>query len=508
MNKYLQSIQTIKNNWHHLTQQEKQEYINKITTTQNQTNPTQWAKTNNLNLTKYQKKILQTIANTTKPINRITIRAPRGAGKTYTAATALLWFIATAEQTATNWAVLTTAPVHSQLKDVLWPEFHRLATQTQAIDTNPNKLLEMRYKGDHGLATARTVTKQRAGTIEGIHADKVMIIIDEAKEVPNTIFDSIEGSLSQAGTENRTAIVIAISTPGAKTGYFYDMHTKKSRFKHWEPIHIKLKDTIEAGRVSKSWADDMKNSWGETSWQYRNHVLGEFASDDTLAFIFTSWIERSNNRWNELMENHRQEIESGSFRLGVDPAYEGSDETVVCFYNPQHNIVTKFWSEPKTENIVTLGEKIASTYSQHDLNIDSVGLGAGVYDAARKTLRQGLVNSFKSNAKTNWSEPGGTQAANLRTAAYLKIKSLLNPEQDKPLALPPDYPSLIADLQAPRMIQRAGSKIGLSSKDDIKKLLGRSPDYGDALAMACWSFDTISQQGLAKEYSLNIPPSW
>ncbi|MBA2226730.1 hypothetical protein [Thermogemmata fonticola] len=74
-----------------------------------------------------------------------------------------------------------------------------------------------------------------------------------------------------------------------------------------------------------------------------------------------------------------------------------------------------------------------------------------------------------------------------RHCAARVLRSWLDPEggpEETRLALPPD-PDLARDLLAVRYALRAQG-ITVESKDDLRKRLGRSPDAGDAVALACW----------------------
>ncbi len=449
-----------------------------------QLRPDLWAKDKGFNLTPYQERILLAAANPDSPINRVSPRAPRGAGKTFLSALLMLWFIDVYETLGIKWQVLTTAPVHPQLKDYLWPEFHSLAHQIQRFDTSKNALLDMRYKGKHGLASARTVQPGKSATLEGLHKPRVLIVIEESKSVDNSVFDSIEGSLSQAGVDGNTAIVYAPSTPGAKTGYFYNIHAGKHKI--WTPIHVTIQEAIDAGRISPNWVEDMKELWGQDSVLYLHHVMAEFASDDAQAFITTFMLRRSNQRWQQLMNNPatRNQIETGALKIGLDPAGKGKDETVAYFYNPTHNILYRSETEQITENQADLGHKYAIKYPHADLIIDSIGIGEGTGGAAKQVKRPGRTYEFKSNHKTIWKTATGSKAKDERAAAYLNIAEMLTAETD-PLAIPDDE-KLWADLQAPQLQYLANDTINISSKDQIKQIIGRSPDHGDAATMAVW----------------------
>ena len=67
-----------------------------------------------------------------------------------------------------------------------------------------------------------------------------------------------------------------------------------------------------------------------------------------------------------------------------------------------------------------------------------------------------------------------------------KSKASIGPPQiDKDYGQLPDDPGMLADLCAPKW-SLSTSGILIESKDDIIERIGRSPDCGDALVMACW----------------------
>ena len=68
---------------------------------------------------------------------------------------------------------------------------------------------------------------------------------------------------------------------------------------------------------------------------------------------------------------------------------------------------------------------------------------------------------------------------------YWRLREALDPLNPDPIALPPGQ-ELFADLAAVRYkVVTMGQFAGLlmRSKDEIRELLGRSPDKGDAVAM-------------------------
>ena len=73
---------------------------------------------------------------------------------------------------------------------------------------------------------------------------------------------------------------------------------------------------------------------------------------------------------------------------------------------------------------------------------------------------------------------------NKRAEVYWRFREALDPNQPggSPIMLPDD-PQLVADLTTP-MWELTPQGIRLTSKKDVVKLLGRSPDRGDAVVLA------------------------
>jgi len=75
---------------------------------------------------------------------------------------------------------------------------------------------------------------------------------------------------------------------------------------------------------------------------------------------------------------------------------------------------------------------------------------------------------------------------NLRAAAWWALREALDPAYGGQIALPCDA-ELKSDLCAPTYKVVPGAKIQIEDKQELKKRIGRSPDWGDAVVMAHWA---------------------
>lgn len=413
---------------------------------------------------------------------RVAVRGPHGLGKTATAAMLIHWFALTREKAGVDWKVVSTASAWRQLTHYLWPEIHKWAKRINwdLLDMTPyrsSQLMSLNLKMRHGEAFAAASNDHEK--IEGAHADSILYVYDEAKAIPALTFDATEGAFSGAGSDTAAeAFAVAQSTPGAPAGRFYDICSRKAGYEDWFPIHVTRDQVIDAGRMSAEWAEQRRKQWGKDSSLYANRVEGEFASQDEDAVIPLAWVEAANDRWRELEASG----EWGPLTcVGVDVARSGADRTV---FAPRHAwAIRPLQRKPRQPTPRTAEQArvaMAGTYAM----VDVVGIGAGVVD---QLIQQGCrAYGFNAGAGTDLTDEAGELGfSNVRSAAWWNLRVLLEPERGEPIALPPDD-QLTGDLCAPRWEVRAGGKIFVEKKADIRKRIGRSTDDGDAVVQAFW----------------------
>jgi hypothetical protein len=145
--------------------------------------------------------------------------------------------------------------------------------------------------------------------------------------------------------------------------------------------------------------------------------------------------------------------------------------------------------------------------------IDTLGVGQGVTSKLREMFEAGdapwrplaFVGAASSKLVNLTREYG---FVNNRSAAWWMVREALDPQNERGAMLPPD-PELVADLTAPTWeIQQAGTppKIRVQPKDKVKEKLGRSPDFGDAVAMAYWAGAQSRGVGVAKKAATGGQP--
>lgn len=217
---------------------------------------------------------------------------------------------------------------------------------------------------------------------------------------------------------------------------------------------------------------------------------GDFTAgqeDGANQVIPTEWVKLAQSRWTP-----QPPVGIPMCAMGVDVAQGGTDSTVIArrhdgWYCPLEAI-------PGVET--PSGAEVAGRVlaRRHDGARVIVDLGGGWGgDALQHLTRNGVDAVGYMGVKDTMRRTRDNQLRffNVRTEAYWRLREALDPYQQggSPITLPPDR-ELLADLTAPTyttLSGKGGMCIKLEPKDALVKRLGRSPDKGDAVAMAWWS---------------------
>jgi hypothetical protein len=431
-------------------------------------------------LTFYQEDIL----NLLEEKRRVSVRGPHGLGKSTIAAITVLWFTVTRDSAGIDWKAVTTAGAWRQLINYLWPEIRKWAMRLkwEKIRDRPfsgAELLNLSLRLKHGNAFAAAASNP--ALIEGAHADSLLFVYDESKAIVAGTFDACEGAFSGTGE----SYVVALSTPGPPQGRFYDIQSRKPGYEDWAVKHVTLEDAMRANRISTEWAEQRKLQWGEHSALYQNRVLGEFYAGEEDSVVPLSWVEAAVERWHEwsLAGKH----DPGTpHTVGVDVARSGTDKT--CMAIRQGHVITEIRAYTHNDTMVTAGrvQGILENDPSMTAIVDVVGVGGGVVDRLREQGNR--VQAFAGSARSrNRDRTGELGFINTRAAAWYNLREILDPTFGSIICLPPDD-DLLGDLTAPKAGEpQSGGKIKIESKDEIKKRIGRSTDYGDAVVQAFWT---------------------
>ena len=167
--------------------------------------------------------------------------------------------------------------------------------------------------------------------------------------------------------------------------------------------------------------------------------------------------------------------------MGVDVARYGDDETVIAEVAGNTLINLMKWNGLSIDSTVArVMDRINSFVCNADrVNVDGVGLGAGVVDYLRKNGYQ--VNEIIAGATAIYQQGSEYQFKNYRSQMWWNMRELIRTGK---VSINVDDVQLIEDLTAPKYKITGDKTIEIESKDETKKRINRSPDCGDAFVMA------------------------
>ncbi|CAB5208369.1 phage_term_2, phage terminase, large subunit, PBSX family [uncultured Caudovirales phage] len=167
------------------------------------------------------------------------------------------------------------------------------------------------------------------------------------------------------------------------------------------------------------------------------------------------------------------------YYLSIDVARLGKDKTTIAVWKGLACITIKELSKQTLDKQVKTIEEIISIYDIHRMNIivDSDGVGGGVTDFIKARPFNNGGRALK-----------GQNFKNLRSQCYFKLCEMINGGQIKvSTSGTAQKETITRELEVIQLqnLEKDG-KIEIISKDKIKQVIGRSPDFADVLMMRMW----------------------
>ncbi len=195
-------------------------------------------------------------------------------------------------------------------------------------------------------------------------------------------------------------------------------------------------------------------------------LLGNWEYDDSEGKMFETF---------DLIAMFRQENIEGQFYITADIAGDGTDKTIIILWSGMTAIEIHEFRRMPVDEIATF---IRSLVSKHNVNLRNIiadydGIGKGVADILKCV---GFVNGSKAR------DP---KYQHLKAECYFKLADIVKKngitfvgDAAKPKA------EIIKQLEhIKRHRPNADGKFNVTPKEDLKRSLGYSPDYADAIMM-------------------------
>lgn len=399
------------------------------------------------------------------------VQSCHSSGKSYTAAAAVCWWLSS-HPPGTAF-VVTSAPTGAQIKAILWREIGKMHV---ALGLKGRTNLTEWYINGELVGFGRKPADHNPNGFQGIHAQFVLVVLDEACGIPKTLWDA---SYSIASNENGR--VLAIGNPDDPTSEF----AKICESKNWHNIRIAAQDTpnftgeqvpklLSDNLVSTAYVQRAQDEWGVDSPIYISKVEGRFPLDAKDGVIPGSWVAQCHIL--DLPEK-KEPLEAG-----LDPARDGEDKAVLWLRQGKRALQKWTWAfTPDPKQLAEFVLAIMQERGVTSLKIDGDGLGwgiAGIFDVWQE---QGLHQCEAVPIYGSKKADNDSKFFNKRAEVWWQARERTRLHEWDLGALDDDD---MADLTASRYKINPAGKIQLEKKEDIKKRIGHSPDSADALLLA------------------------
>lgn len=398
--------------------------------------------------------------------------------------------------------VITTAPTSRQVSAILWEEIrkhHRTAAQRGLpLPGYVNQSNEWKLSDGTLVGMGRKPADGDEHAFQGIHRPYVLVIVDEACGVPEELWTGVEAITTTANSR-----ILAIGNPDDRQTTFGDVYLKDNYSTMWnriaipasstpnftgEPVPMPLPDVL----VQVDWVREREKAWTKDDPRYQAKVEARFPEHGTMGLFGPQVLARG-------FDQDNLPKPDGKLIISVDPARFGDDRTAVVARRGRLMWVVDSWQGMDTTNTAHRVMNIADDMRGVDdkgkkaefdveIRVDAIGLGAGVLDTLAferaKLEKQGAAwfDAIEMNgaAAPPLEQGGVTQSyGNARAYWYDKLKQGMANGSRRVV----EHDVAREELEGTRLRYSSG-KMYIEDKNEIRKRLGKSPDFADGLSMA------------------------
>ena len=392
----------------------------------------------------------------------ISVMSGKGTGKTTILAILAFWFLMLNKEAK----IPVTGPSYDQIRDIFMSEMYKWHARCKLKDwvEMQSDTIFAKEGGEiikHWYLKLRTASRsstpeQQGNTLAGWHENFMMVIADEASDVPDPVFSKFDTTLTKP-----VNFVLLAFNPTRTTGFAYNTQFQDTHDK-WIKLHW---NAYDSEHVTPQQLIDMKQTYGEGSNEYRISVLGLPPLAEKDALIPMDWINAAVDRYDQANPTNEQIV------AGIDIAREGVDKTSVIFKQSSRVIKIVRYNEPDSMKNADKIIELLREYKAQQAAIDAIGVGGPVYDYLRRfyaNIRPVDVHKIPVNSE---------RFPLLRDELWWSMRELF---QNGLIDIPNDR-ELINELSNIRYGTDTKGRIKVESKKEIKGRGCPSPDSADAI---------------------------
>lgn len=472
----------------------------------------------------------QELVGLVKDNSHTVVTSAHGTGKSLTSSVLACWWVAT--RPLGEAIAIWTAPTYAQVNAILGEEIrkhHAHAEQRYKEGLSPIKLpgyvtQANQWKSDDGkilLGFGRKPADAADSAFQGIHRRYVLVILDEACGIPESLWTGAEAITTTAGSR-----ILAVGNPDDPASHFrkifYDdpnwaklkisafdspnftiNHLKHAegcddplcRQDHWAArarLDKDIPDDLRPLLIQHDWVEQRRLAWGEDSPLWVSKVLGEFPlqSVNTLFNLATL---------NTGADTEIKPVRTDPVILGVDLSRFGPNYSAVYKYEGGYLRQVGKWGGKADEQGIDGMESaakvhaLAQRYGASEVRVDSEGVGGPILDR----IVQLAGDSYRVIAmRGSQPSPDNLRWINSRAFWYDKMReSMMNGEID----VDPNDKQLREELeQIAYHFKNRFKSLQIEAKEDMERRGLKSPDLADAAAYACADMSYVTDHPLGQ----------
>lgn len=295
--------------------------------------------------------------------------------------------------------------------------------------------------------------------------------IEEAGETEFLAFEVLKSRVGRHKNKEYGLVGKILLTANPNRGWLYELFYKKAKDGCLTSEYCFIKAVYKDNPYTAIEYEKSLQSLTDTRMRQRL-MLGDWEYDDNKNNLI---------KYDNIIDLWTNTVDDGDNYLTVDVARYGSDRSVIMLWSGL-NIVKvlrydKIGIDRLAENIKIIASENRVPFSR--IIIDEDGVGGGVVDILNG-VKGFIANSIPFD-KDNYQ--------NLKAQCYYTLADYINTHKIaiKADMTSEDKQSLIAELEQvkSRDLDKDG-KLKIIGKDEVKAVLGRSPDFSDTMMMRMW----------------------
>lgn len=354
------------------------------------------------------------------------------------------------------------APYRKQAKTIAWSYLKYYLHVLPGITVNESELYVEFASMHKGCSGARIyiMGADNPDSARGLYFDGV--VLDEPAQIKSELWDEV----ILPALMDRNGWAVFIGTPKGQN-QFYEIWQKAQRDDKWYACMIRCDESglfDAGGRYGPEALETLKAEMSET--KFRQEMLCDFTASCENVLITIDEVTESAGR-----TYTKEDVGLAPVIFGVDVARYGDDS---CVITRRQGLVCYEPQVYRDIDNMTFAAYLMREIDKHrpDAVFVDAGRGEGVIDRCRQMGYDVTEVNFGSRALNP------ERYINKRVEMWDEMHEWI-----KSGGALPNVPELKSELVVPEYSFDTANRMKLSSKEEIKEIMGKSPDIADSLAL-------------------------